>query len=104
MTLGASRQAGRLARLACLSLAALLLARTPAAAQGAASWDLKVCADPDNLPYSDRDRQGFENRVIDVLADELGAEVSYAWLPLPRREGQGELMLRMGACDVLASV
>jgi len=71
---------------------------------GAATWELKVCADPHNLPYSDSAQEGFENAVLAILADELGAEVSYAWLPLPRREGQGELMLRMGTCDLLASV
>jgi len=131
MALVTSRQAGRLARLACLASAVVALVgwvsapgparaqvaeQARAAAQGApqgqaaaatrdaATWELKVCADPENLPYSDRERQGFENAVIELLAEELGAEVSYAWLPIPRREGQGELMLRMGACDLLASV
>jgi ABC-type branched-subunit amino acid transport system substrate-binding protein len=119
MTSAALRQAGRLARLACLPFALAVLgwppsaaqdaaaqgsAARPVAARGSATWELKVCADPDNLPYSDREQQGFENRVLEILADEVGAEVSYAWLPVPRREGQAELMLRMGACDVLASV
>lgn len=73
-------------------------------AQETGSWELNVCADPDNLPYSNRDEEGFENEIAAVLAEELGARLVYTWFPLPRREGAEELMLRMGACDMLLGV
>lgn len=109
MTLVSSGRASRtrLARLLAISatLLTLLSSAFPAHGQGGgATWELRVCADPDNLPYSNRERQGFENRIIAILADELQADLSYAWLPLPRREGQEALMLRLGECDLLAAV
>ena len=40
---------------------------------------LRVCADPGNMPLSDRKRQGYENKILDVLAKALGARLSYYW-------------------------
>jgi mxaJ protein len=40
---------------------------------------LRVCAAPDNFPFSDRAEHGFENRIARVLAEELGARVLYTW-------------------------
>lgn len=40
---------------------------------------LRVCAAPDDLPFSDRAEAGFENRIARVLAEELGARVLYTW-------------------------
>jgi len=40
---------------------------------------LRVCADPNNLPYSDARGEGFENRIVTLLAADLGAEVEYTW-------------------------
>jgi mxaJ protein len=40
---------------------------------------LRVCAAPDNLPFSDRAGNGFENRIAKVLAEELGTRVLYSW-------------------------
>jgi mxaJ protein len=39
----------------------------------------KVCADPENMPFSSRQLQGFENKIAGVLAKELGASLSYVW-------------------------
>lgn len=64
--------------------------------------ELRVCADPDNLPYSREDGSGFENRIAQVIAEELGAELRYAWLPQIRgyvRKTMGE-----GLCDVFIGV
>ena len=46
--------------------------------------DLRVCADPDNLPYSRRDGSGFENRIAGIVADELAAKLVYTWHPQQR--------------------
>jgi quinoprotein dehydrogenase-associated probable ABC transporter substrate-binding protein len=67
------------ARRAIFSIAAALLA-APAGAQ--APWpSLKVCADPNNLPFSNRSGEGFENKLAEIWARELGVEVEYTWFP-----------------------
>ena len=40
---------------------------------------LRVCADPGNMPLSDRAGEGYENRILDVLAKAMGARLSYYW-------------------------
>jgi len=40
---------------------------------------LTVCADPDNLPFSNRAGEGFENRIAALLARQLGVELRYFW-------------------------
>src|SRR5512140_590285 len=40
---------------------------------------LRVCADPNNLPFSSRRTPGFENEIAAVLARELGANLAYTW-------------------------
>jgi mxaJ protein len=47
----------------------------------AATPELRVCADPNNLPYSNDKLQGFENRVAELVAKDLGMQVSYFWYP-----------------------
>lgn len=42
---------------------------------------LKVCADPNYMPYSSQDGGGFENRVAEIVAGELGVPLDYAWFP-----------------------
>ncbi len=42
---------------------------------------LRVCADPANLPFSGKDEPGFENKIADIVADELGVAVQYTWFP-----------------------
>ena len=40
---------------------------------------LRVCADPGNMPLSDRKREGYQNKILDVLAKAMGARVQYYW-------------------------
>jgi quinoprotein dehydrogenase-associated probable ABC transporter substrate-binding protein len=42
---------------------------------------LRVCADPNNLPFSNRNHEGFEDKVAELLAKELDLTLSYDWLP-----------------------
>src|SRR5271165_3172002 len=42
---------------------------------------LRVCADPNNLPFSDQKKQGFENKIADVIGAALGTKVEYTWFP-----------------------
>lgn len=39
----------------------------------------RVCADPNNLPYSNRSEQGFENRLASMIAANLGERLEYTW-------------------------
>lgn len=66
------------------------------------TWEMAVCADPNSLPFSHQDETGFENRIAEILAEELGAELTYVWWP------QGASMisdkLREGECDMIMGV
>ena len=88
----------------CALLAAPAL---PAQAQSAAaalaqSPTLRVCGDPDNLPYSNERLEGFENRIAAVVADEIGATPVYAWWPHQR--GLVRNTIDAGTCDVIFGV
>jgi quinoprotein dehydrogenase-associated probable ABC transporter substrate-binding protein len=63
---------------------------------------LRVCADPDNLPFSNRKAEGFDNRIAMLLAQELGDSLAYVWWP--QRRGFVRNTLRARDCDVLLGV
>jgi quinoprotein dehydrogenase-associated probable ABC transporter substrate-binding protein len=42
---------------------------------------LRVCADPGNMPLSNNKREGFQNKIAEVMADALGTQVQYYWRP-----------------------
>lgn len=69
----------------------------------AGAWELRVCADPDSLPFSNRAGEGFDNRIASILADELGAELTYVWLP-NTRSAIRQQYVQAGYCDVLMGV
>jgi quinoprotein dehydrogenase-associated probable ABC transporter substrate-binding protein len=78
-----------------------IAADTPAAAPGAPA-QLRVCADPANLPYSNDRGEGFENRIAEIVADELHARVAYAWSV--QRRGFLRRSLNAQACDLVLDV
>jgi mxaJ protein len=84
-----------------LKALAALLAWCGAAAL-AEPAQLRVCADPDNLPYSRADGTGFENRIAQVIAEDLGVHLAYEWLPQIR--GYVRKTLGAGLCDVFIGV
>ncbi|MBI2994854.1 MAG: quinoprotein dehydrogenase-associated putative ABC transporter substrate-binding protein [Gammaproteobacteria bacterium] len=51
------------------------------AEEQAAPKQLKVCADPYMLPFSNKDEQGYENKIAQLLGSKLGWEVRYEWFP-----------------------
>jgi len=63
---------------------------------------LRVCADPNNLPFSNRAKEGFENRIAALLAAELGRPLHYVWLP--ERRGYVRHTLGAGVCEMLLGV
>lgn len=67
-----------------------------------ACTELKVCADPDALPFSNVRRQGFENRLAEMLGGEMSTPVQYTW----QRIGHGFVrdVLNKRKCDVLLGI
>ena len=63
---------------------------------------LRVCADPNNLPYSNEKQQGFENEIASLVARDLNARVAYTWFP--QRRGFVRQTLRHGDCDVIIGI
>lgn len=89
---------------ACLTLLLLLSASLFSAAVWAtetaeATKPFRVCADPNNLPFSNRQQEGFENKIAEVLAYGLGQTVAYTWWP--QRRGFLRSTLNAGRCDVV---
>ena len=71
-------------------------------AEGAEVKELRVCADPNNLPYSNERWEGFENKIAELVAKELGATLTYYWWPHQR--GLVRNTLRAEQCDVLIGI
>jgi mxaJ protein len=79
---------------ACLSGLATIAPGTAAGAR-----ELRVCADPNNLPFSNDRGEGFENKIVEILASELDAKVSYVWWA--QRRGFIRNTLKAGLCDLI---
>ncbi|GLS42428.1 rare earth element methanol dehydrogenase accessory protein XoxJ [Methylobacterium brachythecii] len=60
---------------------------------------LRVCSDPGNMPFSERKADGFENKIAQIIADELKVKLRYYWLT----QGPGFVRntLGTGLCDVI---
>jgi mxaJ protein len=84
--------------------AALVLAMTlgTAAAAPEQVGELRVCADPNNMPFSNRAEQGFENRLAAMIAQQFGLQLSYTWWA--QRRGFIRNTLKAGKCDVVIGV
>ncbi len=83
-------------------LAALIVFCFSALRLLAATAELRVCADPNNLPYSNQQQQGFENALAKLAASDLGMNVSYFWFP--QRHKFFRNTLQAGVCDVVMEV
>ena len=83
-----------------VALAVLVLLTTAAAP--AAPPPLRVCADPNNMPFSNVRGEGFENRLAELLARELGTHVEYTWWA--QRRGFVRNTLAAGTCDLIVGV
>ena len=92
----------RAAQICALAGAALLAGVSGALAQQAGHNGFRVCADPNNLPFSARDGSGFENKIAELIAADLGTEASYAWRP--QRRAFIRNTIKAGACDAIMGV
>lgn len=61
---------------------------------------LRVCADPGNMPQSNNKAEGYQNKVIELLAADLGARVNYFWRPYHER-GLTRETFQNDECDLL---
>lgn len=62
----------------------------------------RVCADPNNLPFSSARGDGFENKLAQLFANDLGESVAYTWWA--ERRGFIRNTLKAGKCDVVMGV
>jgi mxaJ protein len=64
--------------------------------------DLRVCADPNNMPFSNMKQEGFENRIAALVAKDLQAHLIYVW----QRMGRGFVReyLDKSQCDLLIGI
>ena len=91
-----------------LVLAALALGASACTAKGNAApparppRSLRVCADPNNLPFTNQKLQGFENQLADLIARDLKARVRYTWWP--QRRGFIRSTLKAKTCDVVLGI
>ena len=91
---------GALRARACL--AGLLGVALAVALTSANARTLVVCADPNNLPFSNRAQQGFENRIAEIVARNLDARLEYVWWA--QRRGYARNTLNADKCDVWTGV
>jgi mxaJ protein len=63
---------------------------------------LRVCADPNNLPFSNRALEGFENKIAALIAREMNVDVQYTWWA--QRRGFIRNTLRANECDLVVGV
>ena len=66
----------------------------------------RVCADPENLPASNRQMEGFENKIAALVARELNASLSYVWWGQRRGFVRNTMnaTLKDARCDVMIGV
>jgi mxaJ protein len=82
---------------ATVALAVLLSAGVTSAPR-----ELRVCADPNNLPFSNQKLEGFENKLADLIAADLGATVKYTWVR--QRRGFIRRGLKAKQCDLVTGI
>jgi len=92
----------RAPQVAGAALLALLISGLVSAYRPPGARELRVCADPNNLPFSNEKQQGFENRIAELLARDLDAKLTYVWWAQHR--GFVRNTINQNQCDVLIGV
>jgi mxaJ protein len=95
--------------LALCAASAMLLALLAAVhpPQARAAMPLRVCADPDYMPYSNRAGDGFENHIAQAIGKSMGRPVVYVWQSIRGDSGFTELVhqyVDRGRCDLVVDV
>ena len=79
---------------------AALLSVAPAIAED--GRELRICADPNNMPFSNSAQAGFENKLAELIGQKLRKTISYTWWT--QRRGFIRNTLKAGLCDVVIGV
>ena len=61
--------------------------------------ELRVCSDPADLPFSNEKKEGFENKIAEIIADELKLPLKYTWYP--KSMGFVRMTLAAKKCDLV---
>jgi quinoprotein dehydrogenase-associated probable ABC transporter substrate-binding protein len=96
------RLLARAARKGCTAKGRLLVYFCALPLTVAGQPTLHVCADPNNLPMSNRQGEGFENKIAEILAADMNAKLEYTWWSQHRSFASHSL--DAGACDVVMGV
>src|SRR4051812_4838200 len=88
--------------LLCAVAGTSLAAASTAATASGARPELRICADPNNLPFTNDRLEGFENRIARLVARDLGATVRYTWWA--QRRGFFRNTLKAHECDVVMGI
>jgi mxaJ protein len=84
------------------AIALVIAAVTRAGGESPQNAPLRVCADPNNLPFSNERLEGFENAIASVVAKDLNTTVQYAWKP--QRRGFVRRTLKARDCDLIVGI
>src|SRR4051812_20772276 len=86
----------------CEFIATVFIAATLVCRAGETNRVLRITADPNNLPFSNEKQEGFENRIAEVIARELGAQIQYSWRA--QRRGFFRETLKENTADLILGV
>ena len=92
----------KLRAVAVLAVIVILWTAFPAPAHA-----LRVCADPDYLPFSNRAGEGFENKIAEAVAKNLGETIAYTWASSRGNGGFPQFLavtLDASKCDVVMNI
>jgi mxaJ protein len=85
-----------------IALASAILPQGGSAGADEAQKLLRVCGDPNNMPFSNEKREGIENEIAAVVAKDLGWGLEYVWWSHQR--GLVKRVLNTERCDVLLGI
>jgi len=85
----------------CLVCASVTFAQTKTGTKA-----FRVCADPENMPASNQRQEGYENKIAQLIATELGEPLRYVWWGQRRGFIRNTMnaTLEEGRCDVVIAV
>ncbi len=63
---------------------------------------LRVCSDPNNLPFSNKNLEGFENKIAELIARDMNLKIEYTWWA--QRRGFVRNTLRSDLCDLIVGM
>ncbi len=87
-----------LVQLSCMKSEPQVTQKSPAYARGV----LRVCSDPNNLPFSNDKEEGFENKIAELVGREMNLKVEYTWWA--QRRGFVRNTLKSDLCDLIVGM